>query len=466
MTRSAFLVLAAAVPLALAVPAAATAAAPASAAPAAAGAAAFGPSQPLGMTVTGELATAIGAHGEAAVAGLDGSRPTGTYVDVASRTGAAAAWRSVAVGPVAPQARYVQVAVTSSRVVVAWAQAVGDENSVVVATGPLGAKPRIRARIAVGDADAASPRLTRMSNGDVILAWRDGSFGKPSSVRVARIDADRLATAPRTVGHAAAEVVLTARGSGAAVGWTSAYRSRPGTRSGSPRRAQPRTLTVVSLNSRGAPGATTIVGRDVGATARIFGAPDGRLVATWARPTQIRPYPGEDRGDPPPISAYVFPRAFTRQVLPRLRPARPIGAGAWEAEGPPSIAFDGPDEAIAVVRAQPTDGGPMYAALGASAHDGGPWSNVQPLAALGFTRMDPVVAAPQAGVGVIAYTALDPTINAPPRWIVAANDDTGMHRLGTTDAGDGLGASVASAPGRVLVAWNDTDDAVQVAERG
>ena len=184
----------------------------------------------------------------------------------------------------------------------------------------------------------------------------------------------------------------------------------------------------------------------------------------WARPTQIRPYAGEDRGVVPPPDAYVFPRAFTRQVLPALRPARPAGADEV-AQGPPSVAFDGPDHALTVVRAAGRDAGPLFDALGAGgSSSGGQWSDPRPVAHLGFTGLDPIALAPASGDAVVVYTALDPTISAP-RWIVAATDSSGAHPLGTTTGDDGRSATATTAGGRVLVAWDD-GDAVQVAERG
>jgi hypothetical protein len=260
--------------------------------------------------------------------------------------------------------------------------------------------------------------------------------------------------------------VLAARGASATVGWTSAYHVRPGTHPGSSRRALPRTLTLQSLDRRGVPaGRPVIAGRDVGAVARLAGDADGRLVASWARPTQIRPFAGEDRGIAPPRDAYVYPRAFTRQILPKPRPARPVGGAEQVAQGPPSVAFDGPDHALTVLRAAPRDAGPLFSVLAAGASSGGPWSDARPVASVGFTREDPIALAPAPGDGVVVYTALDPTINAPPRWIVAATDASGAHRLGTTAVSDGRGATAAQAGAHVLVAWNDGDQ-VQLAERG
>jgi hypothetical protein len=434
--------------------------------PAAASGASFGPSEPIGLTITGPIATSLGAGGEAAVGGLDGSRPDGTFIALATRTGAGAPWQVGSLGPVSPQARDVQVVVTRGRAVVAWAQARdGDDDRVVVASGPLGGKLAVRRRFAIANAYSASPRLARLSNGTVVVAWRDGTFRAPARVRVARFDGDRLGGGPWTVGRDAAQVELAARGSSASVGWTSSYHVRPGTHAGSPRRALPRTLTVASLDRRGAPaGRPVIVGRDVGAVARLAGASDGRLVASWARPTQIRPYAGEDRGVAPPPGAYVFPRAFTRQVLPALRPARPVGGADQVAQGPPSVAFDGPDHALTVVRAAGQAAGPLYDALGAGSSAGGPWSDPLPVAHLGFTRLDPIALAPAPGDAVVVYTALDPTIGAP-RWIVAATDAAGAHRLGTTTGDDGRSATATGAGARVLVAWDDGGQ-IQVAERG
>ncbi len=379
MARLSLALIAAALPLALAAPASG---------------AGFGPSHPLGMSASGPLVAALGAHGEAAV----------------------------------------------------------------VAIGDLGAKLAVRARIAVGDAYAASPRLVRMSNDAVVLAWRDGSYRRGSRVRITRIDGNRLAFAPRTVGRDVGQVVVSARGSGAVVGWTSAYHVRPGTKAGSLRRAAPRTLTVVPLNYTARPGTRVIIGRNVGGSVRLAGASDGRVVASWVRPQQ-------DRLNGSLLVVAVSQQAFTRQILPRALPARPVGGSDEVAAGPPSVAFVGSEEAVTVLRAGEPRGAAFFDLLGAQATDGGPWSAPQRIAGLGFTRMEPVVVRAAAGEGAVVYTALDPTINAPPRWIVAANDATGAHRLGTTDAGDGRGATVAAARGRVLVAWTD-GDGTQIAERG
>jgi hypothetical protein len=320
--------------------------------------------------------------------------------------------------------------------------------------------------LAVADACAAFPRLTVLRSGAVVLAWRDGRFGARSRVRVATIDGDRFATAPRTVGRDAAQVVLAARGAGAAVGWISPYRARPGRSRAAARRAQPRTPTVVALGAGGSPtGQATIVGRDVGPTARLAGAPDGRVVASWVRPQRIRPYPGEDRGHAPPPDAYVAPQAFTRQILARARPARPIGGPNEIAAGAPSVAFDGADHTVAAVRASTPGVGPAFDVVAAGSSAGGPWSSTHLVAHLGFSRMDPVAAAPAAGDVVVVYTALILAVNTPPNWTVAAADMTGTHPLGTTPASDGRGVAVARAPGRVLVAW-PAGGRVQVAERG
>jgi hypothetical protein len=52
----------------------------------------------------------------------------------------------------------------------------------------------------------------------------------------------------------------------------------------------------------------------------------------------------------------------------------------------------------------------------------------------------------------------------PLSWAVAASTSTGTVPLGATTASDGRGIAVASARGRVLVAWPGSDQ-VQIAER-
>ena len=77
------------------------------------------------------------------------------------------------------------------------------------AGGPLA----IRRRLAVANAFSASPRLARLRDGAVVLAWRDGRSGSRSRVRVATIDGDRFTSAPRTVGTDVAQVVARRAGS-------------------------------------------------------------------------------------------------------------------------------------------------------------------------------------------------------------------------------------------------------------
>lgn len=239
---------------------------------------------------------------------------------------------------------------------------------------------------------------------------------------------------------------------------------RPGTNR--PRSLLPRTLTVVALDARGAPaGRQMTVGRDVGSSARLAGAPDGRLVASWVRPQQIRPYPGEDRGDAPPADAYVAPLAFTRQVFPRLRPARPVGGPSNIGAGAPSVTFQEGDRAVMAVRASMPGVGPAYDVVAAGSGAAGPWSALRLVAHLGFSRMDPVAVAPAEGDVVIVYTTLTASVGTPASWTVAASTSTGTVPLGATMASDGRGVAVASARGRVLVAW-PAGDGVQIAERG
>jgi hypothetical protein len=229
-------------------------------------------------------------------------------------------------------------------------------------------------------------------------------------------------------------------------------------------RALPRTLTVRSLDAHGLPtGAAVRVGSDVGATARLAGAPDGRVVASWMRPQKIRSYAGEDRGDAPPPSAYIAPRAFTRQLLPRLAPARPLGGPSEIAAGVPSVGFDGPGHAVAALRASAPAVGPAYDARLSGSAGGGPWSSSRLVAHLGFSRLDPVVTVPSPGDAVVVYTALIPAPGTPV-WSVGAADATGTQALGVTNAGDGRGIAVARAADRVLVAWPSAGG-VQVAER-
>ncbi|MEA2154992.1 MAG: hypothetical protein QOE11_1132, partial [Solirubrobacteraceae bacterium] len=266
-------------------------------------------------------------------------------------------------------------------------------------------------------------------------------------------------------GSGAAQIALAARGSGAAVGWVGALRPRIRKSRASVARARPRPLTVRSLDARGLPRApATVVARDVDATARLAGAPDGRLVASWVRPQKILPFPGDDRGDAPPPGAYVNPVAFTRQVLPRLLPARPLGPPQQIAVGVPSVAFDGAGHAVAAFRVSHTGGIPAFDALMAGSDAGGPWSSPKLVADLGFSRFEPLVVAPASGP-VVVYTALVAAAG-PPRWTVAASGPAGPQVLGITTAGDGRGVAVGRSGQRVLVAWPSATGAVQVAEQG
>jgi hypothetical protein len=79
--------------------------------------------------------------------------------------------------------------------------------------------------------------------------------------------------------------------------------------------------------------------------------------------------------------------------------------------------------------------------------------------------MDPVAVAPAEGDVVIVYTTLTASVGTPASWTVAASTSTGTVPLGATGASDGRGVAVASARGRLLVAW-PAGDGVQIAERG
>ena len=197
---------------------------------------------------------------------------------------------------------------------------------------------------------------------------------------------------------------------------------------------------------------------------RLAGAPDGRLVASWMRPQKIRAYHGEDRGDAPPPSAYIRPRAFTRQVFPRALPARPLGVPDEFAAGRPSVAFDGADHAVAVLRMSVALMGPAFDVRTAESTGGGPWSATRPVANPGFSLFDPVVAAPASGGTVVVFTAVVLAAGKPV-WIVDATDATGTQVLGVTDAGDGGGVAVAREGSAVLVAW-PAAGGVQVVQRG
>jgi hypothetical protein len=426
--------------------------------------AAFGPAQSLGLPVGGQLVAAIGPDGGATVAGLLSDSPVQARIEVATRSTAGAPWRIAGFATSAQLVRDVQVVSAPRGTVLAWAEVRRHSQAIVVATADAGAHLTVRERVPVSNGSSAFPRLAVLRSGAVVLAWRDGR-GARARVRVATFDGDRFVRSPRTAGIGAAQVALVARGSGAAVGWVGALRPRIRKSRVSVARARPRPLTVRSLDARGLPsGPAAVVARDVDATARLAGAPDGRLVASWVRPQKILPFPGDERGDAPPPSAFVNPVAFTREVLPRLLPARPLGTPQQIAVGVPSVALDAAGHAVAAFRVAHTGGIPAFDALTAGSDAGGPWTSPRLVAQLGFSRFEPVVVAPAAGP-VVVYSALVPAAG-PPRWTVAASGPAGPQVLGITTAGDGRGIAVGRSAGRVLVAWPSASGGVQVAEQG
>ena len=435
--------------------------------PAPAAGADFTPAQALDLPVRGQLAAAVGADGEAVVAGARGDLTDGR-VAVATRAGSGARWKTTTLGAGGAIVRDVQAVIGRRGSVLAWSEIGRRGQAIVIATAAPGGDLAVRARMAVTNASSAFPRLALLRSGAVVVAWRDGRSGsRRARVRVATIDGNRFASAPRTAGTGGAtQIVLAARGAGAAVGWVSRHRSLPRKTRLSVRRVAPRTLTIRLLDARGLPaGDATIAGRDIGATARLAGAPDGRLVASWLRPQKIRPYPGEDEGAAPPPTAYINQAAFTRQVLPRLLPARPLPVPSGIAGSVPSVAFDAAGHAVAALSGTAVPNtGPAYDALTAGSTAGGPWSSPQLVAHLGFSRFNPVVVAPASGP-VVVYSAL---LQAPgaPSWAVGASDASGPQVLGATSAGDGRGIAVARAGERVLVAWPSATGGVDVAERG
>ena len=435
-------------------------------APAAPAAAAFGPAQPLAVPTAGPLAAALAADGSAAVAGLLPGLAPQARIELAVRRGAGGPWRIAGFGTSAPVVRDLQVAIGRAGTVVAWADARRRSQAVVVATADGAGRLTVRRRLALANGFSASPRLAVLRSGAIVLAWRDGRTSARARVRAATIDASGRVGAPRTVGTNAAQVVIAARGAGATIGWTSAHRSAPQKTRLSVRRPLPRTLTVRSLDARGLPAdAAAIAGRDVGPAARLAGAPDGRLVASWLRPQKIRPYAGEDEGDAPPPAAIVPALAFTRELLPRPIAARPLGLPGQLSVGVPTVAFDGAAGAVAAVRraAPDANAGPAFDAVLARSTAGGPWSAPQTVAHLGFSNYDPVVVAPPSGTLVVS-TALLPGPGAP-RWAVTASGARAPQILGAPSGSDGRRIAVARSGSGVLVAWPSTTGGVEVAEQ-
>ena len=428
--------------------------------------AAFGPAQSLDLPVAGPVAAAVAPDGAATVAGLLPGVPVQARIEVATRSAAGAPWSIAGYATSARVVRDLQVVAGGRGPVLAWSEARRNSQSVVVATADTGAHLTVRERIPVANGFSAFPRLAVLGSGRVVLAWRDGRTSARARVRVATFDGERFTSAPRTAGTDASQIVIAARGGGATVGWISAHRFLPRKTKAAIRRVAPRSLTLRSLDRRGTPaGEAVTAGRDVGASARLAGAPDGRLVASWLRPQKILPYPGEDRGDPAPPSAFVSPVAFTRQMLPAPAPARPVGVAGAVVAGIPHVAFAAPDQAIAALRASAVGAGPQFDALTATSTAGGPWPAPQVLAHLGFSNFDPVVVAPASGP-VVVFTSLIPDPAGRPRWAVGASQASGTQALGTTSAADGRGIGVASGGERVLVAWPSTTGGVQVAEQG
>lgn len=428
--------------------------------------AAFDRAQPLDLPTAGPLAAAIDPHGGATVAGLLSDSPARARIEVAARQAPGRPWRIAGFATAAPSIRDLQVIAGPRGTVLAWSEIGQRANRIVVATADSRARLSVRERVPVAHGAGAFPRLALLRNGAVAVAWRDGRTSSSARVRVATFDGRRFAGAPRTVGTDAAQISLAAGGEGAAVSWISAQRFLPRKTKQSPRRVAPRRLTVQPLDARGLPrGPAIIAARDAGATGRLTGAPDGRVVAAWLRPQTIGRFPGEDSGAEPPSSAIVQPVAFTRELLPSLRPARPVGTAGGIAGGLASVAFDGPGHTITALRATAVPGaGPDYVALSATATDGGPWSVPQIVAPLGFTLFDPVVVAPASGPLVVS-TAAAPT--GAPRWTVAATPVGGTPQaIGTTSASNGRGIAVARGGDRVLVAWPSLTGGVEVAEQG
>ena len=183
------------------------------AAPAAASGASFGPSGPIGLTVTGPIATSLGAGGEAAVGGLDGSRPDGTFIALATRTGAGAPWKVASLGPVCPRRR--ATCRSSSRAVARSSRGRRRATATITASS-WRPTPRRNALRAPPLRDRQ--RLLRVAAAGAVEQRRRGR-------RVARRHVPRAGTCARgavrrrssrrgtwTAGRDAAQVVLAARG--------------------------------------------------------------------------------------------------------------------------------------------------------------------------------------------------------------------------------------------------------------
>lgn len=384
--------------------------------------------QAVGTTpIIGPTTAAVTSDGEAAAAiGAAESR----IVLVSRGRGD---WREQDVSGTVDFSRDAQVAVNRhGTVVAAWSQYTRARgNELVVAAGRAGGVVRVIARRGVARASSAYPRLAVLTSERVLLAWRDGT-----TVRVAPVLGARLGRS-HVVARRAGTIAFAAMRSTAVLAWVNRY-------AGSPTRA----LRSAVVQSAGAPvGRPLLVSRAVPVAVRIAASSEPRAMVSWLRPGT-------------PLKAY------TRQIAPFARPARPVVTGATPTDVP---AIDlAPDGSAALAQRVTVPGLIAFGIVSAHSQSGGVWTRFAPLAA-----GRPMVGRPHA---VALGDRRSLTV-----WADAATPRPGYDiRVAVRDAaggvtrsqvlptpylrGDGNGVGVADAGRRVLVAYGAPGGGFAVAE--
>ncbi len=400
----------------------------------------FGPVTIAGrIPISGPTAAAVTSDGRAAAAiaatfarSIDDTR----VVLVSRGTGG---WREQDVSGTTRFARDAQVAVNRhGTVVAAWAQYTRRRgNELVVAAGPAGGRVRVIARRRVASAASAMPRLAALTTERILLAWRDGT-----TLRAAAVGGDRLGRA-HAVASRAGTLALAPLRSTVALAWLDSYVGR-----------RARVLRSVQLQSEGAPvGRPLIVSRAASGAIRVAGSNEPRAIVSWLRP-----------GGPA--------RAYTRQVAPFTRPARPVNPGQI-ALGAPAI--DLADDASAALTMRVSAFGiPSFGIVAANSQSGGVWTRMLPL-----TFGSPMIGSPQAVAlgdrrSLVIFAdarAPHPEVPAPIYDVrVGERDATGRLIGGQVlptpyDHNDGDGVAVAHAGSRTVIAYAAPTGGLAVAER-
>jgi hypothetical protein len=385
--------------------------------------------------ISGPTTAAISLDGGAAAVAATSQ----THVILASRAGGA--WREQDVSGTTAFVRDAQVAVNANgTLVAAWAQytrARGDE--LVIAAGRAGAPVQIVARRAVARASSASPRLATLNDRRILLVWRDGT-----RVRAAPVLGDRLGPA-HVVASRAGTIALAALRSRAVLAWLDRYSGHA-------------TRTLRSVQLRGDGTLLTrplVVSHAASSSIRVAGNTEPRAIVSWLR-----------LGGP----AQAFRReAFTRQVAPYTRPARPVAAGTIPLDAP---AIDLADDASAALTLRASAPGlPSFGIVAANSQSGGVWTRVAPLA-----QGSPMNGSPQAvALGDRRALAIWADARAAPGTPVydvhvVARDGVGnvtaSQVLATPyDHIDGKGVGVAHAGSRTLIAYGAPGGGFAISER-